>query len=165
MSLQRIIWHWSAGRYAVSGLDRAHYHFVVAGDGQVVPGIHRPEDNINVADGRYAAHTRACNTGSIGLAVAAMLGATERPFYPGPCPITPAQLVALVGLTAEMCRRYGIAVTPRTVLSHAEVQPTLGIAQRGKWDITWLPGMAAPNDPVAVGNVLRAQVLHAMKGA
>ncbi len=26
-------------------------------------------------------------------------------------------------------------------LSHAEVQPTLGIRQNAKWDISWLPGM------------------------
>lgn len=56
-------------------------------------------------------------------------------------------------------------MTRRTVLSHAEVQPTLGIRQRGKWDIAWLPGMAKPGDPVAVGDRLREQVAAALGGA
>ncbi|MGF7055404.1 hypothetical protein GGC47_004615 [Bosea sp. OAE752] len=37
-------------------------------------------------------------------------------------------------------------MTPKTVLSHAEVQGTLKIAQRGKWDIARLAF-----DPSAVG--------------
>ena len=35
---------------------------------------------------------------------------------------------------------------------------TLGIVQRWKWDITWLPGMDQPGDPIAVGNRLREMV-------
>lgn len=163
--LTRIIWHWTAGRPVVSDLDRLHYHFIIAGDGQVVNGNYRPEDNISASDGRYAAHTRDCNTGAIGIALAGMGGAKDRPFTPGPWPITEAQIAVMIGLTAELCRRYGIDVTPRTVLSHAEVQPTLGIAQAGKWDVAWLPGMTAPGDPVGIGNILRNRVLHQMKGA
>lgn len=163
--LSRIVWHWTAGRNVVSDLDRLHYHFIVAGDGSVVPGKFKPEDNVNTADGTYAAHTLNCNTGAIGLSVAGMGDARERPFSSGAWPITEAQIAVLVGLTADLCRRYSIDVTPRTVLSHAEVQPTLGIAQRGKWDIAWLPGMAVPGDPVGIGNILRSRVLHQMKGA
>jgi len=48
------------------------------------------------------------------------------------------------------------------VLTHAEVQPTLGVRQRGKWDITWLPGMEAPGDPIDVGDVLRAKISAAL---
>jgi hypothetical protein len=32
-----------------------------------------------------------------------------------------------------------VPVTPKTVLSHAEVQANLGIKQKGKWDIAILP--------------------------
>ena len=53
---------------------------------------------------------------------------------------------------------YGVKVTPETVLTHAEVQPTLGITQRAKWDITWLPGMEKPQDPREVGDILRAKI-------
>ncbi|MFN7881706.1 MAG: hypothetical protein ACK5PF_01635, partial [bacterium] len=52
--------------------------------------------------------------------------------------------------------------TRETVLTHAEVEPTLKIKQRGKWDITWLPDMKAPGDPVTVGDNLRAQITAAM---
>jgi hypothetical protein len=111
--------------------------------------------------GQYAAHTLNCNTGSIGVAVAAMAGAVERPFNPGKAPITPAQVEGLVKLVRDLCRGYGIPVTRETVLSHAEVQPTLGIKQRGKWDIAWLPGMDAPGDPVKVGDHLRGLIAAA----
>lgn len=161
--LFRVIWHWTAGTHVVSGIDRSHYHFIISGDGTVVHGAHPPEANISTSDGSYAAHTRNCNTGSIGVAVAGMHGARERPFDPGAYPIRPAQIDALVGLTADLCRRYAIPVTPRTVMSHAEVEPTLGVAQAGKWDIAWLPGMAAPQDPIAIGNILRGRVLAHMK--
>jgi N-acetyl-anhydromuramyl-L-alanine amidase AmpD len=159
--LVRVILHWTAGTHVVSSLDRKHYHYIIGGDGATVDGIHKPEDNRSTADGHYAAHTRACNTGSIGIAVAGMHGATERPFNAGGFPIRDIQVDALVRLTSRVCRRYGIPVTPRTVLTHAEVQPTLGIAQSGKWDVRWLPGMNAAGDAIAVGNILRNRIAGA----
>jgi N-acetyl-anhydromuramyl-L-alanine amidase AmpD len=156
--LVRVILHWTAGTHVVSSLDRKHYHYIIGGDGATVDGIHKPEDNRSTADGHYAAHTRGCNTGSIGIAVAGMHGATERPFNAGGFPIRDIQVDALVRLTADVCRRYGIPITPRTVLTHAEVQPTLGVKQAGKIDIMWLPGMASMQDPVAVGNILRGKI-------
>lgn len=158
--MQRIIIHWSAGAHTVSALDRQHYHYIVDDDGDVHAGIHPPEANRGpLASGRYAAHTLNCNTGSIGVAFAAMAGAVERPFGAGRYPITPAQVDAMAALCAELCRQYDIPVSRKTVLTHAEVQPTLGITQRGKWDVTWLPGMSGPGAPVAVGDMLRARIL------
>lgn len=157
--MKRIIWHWSAGAHKASDLDRKHYHFIIEGDGRVVEGTHKPEDNEDTRDGNYAAHTLNANTGAIGVAVAAMAGALERPFNAGKSPITTAQAESLVALTSALCRAYNIPVTRATVLSHAEVQPTLGIKQRGKWDIAWLPGMPSVGDPVAVGDRLRALVI------
>jgi hypothetical protein len=156
--MKRIIWHWSAGAHTPSDLDKQHYHFIIDGAGKVHPGKFAPEANEKPQKGKYAAHTLNCNTGSIGIAVAAMAGAVERPFNAGSHPITPAQVDALVTLSRKLGAQYGIPVTPETMLSHAEVQPVLGIKQRGKWDIAWLPGMAIPGDPVAVGNKLRARV-------
>jgi N-acetyl-anhydromuramyl-L-alanine amidase AmpD len=156
--LRRIIFHWTAGTHVVSSVDRRHYHFIIAGDGSTVDGIHKPEDNISTADGHYAAHTRSLNTGSIGVAVAGMNGAKERPFSAGGFPMREIQIDALVRLLAHLCAKYRIPVTPQTVLSHAEVQPTLGITQAGKWDVMWLPGMNATQDPVAIGNIIRARV-------
>lgn len=150
--------HWDAGSHEVSQSSREHYHEIVAGDGERVLGVLRPEANENTSDGQYVPHTRALNTGSIGLAMAAMRGAMERPFSPGSHPITPVQLEVFCEMVAEYAVTYGIPNTRRTILTHAEVQPTLGIWQRGKWDITWLPGLSRPIDPVEAGDRLRAMI-------
>jgi hypothetical protein len=155
MTLTRIHLHWTAGGHKATATDRNHYHFIVEGDGTEVDGAFAPEDNLVIGDGEYAAHTLNANTAAIGVAVAAMRGAKERPFNPGPSPITPQQLDAFVRLCARLCVRYGISVTRWSVLTHAEVQTTLGIQQRGKWDITWLPGMDQPGTPIEVGDRLR----------
>lgn len=160
-----IVFHWTAGGPKASAIDRLHYHYMVQGDGTVIPGDHPPEDNLNTRDGDYAAHTLNANTGRIGVALCGMMGAVERPFKAGAAPINWTQINALCGLLADLCRRYDIPVTRQTVLSHAEVQPTLGIPQRGKWDVAWLPGMTAVQDPVAIGDRIRADVLKLMKGA
>jgi N-acetyl-anhydromuramyl-L-alanine amidase AmpD len=164
--MNRIVWHWTGGAHKANASDKRHYHFIIEGDGTVVSGNHPPEANATIRNPQngntYAAHTRGLNTGSIGIAIAAMRGATERPFSAGPSPITPAQVDALVALTARLCGQYAIPVQRDTVLSHAEVQPTLKVGQRGKWDITWLPNMARVGDPVAVGDGLRDRVIDAL---
>jgi N-acetyl-anhydromuramyl-L-alanine amidase AmpD len=165
--MKRIILHWSAGGHTATATDKRHYHFIVEGSGKIVTGDHPPQANAHIANPKdgstYAAHTAGTNTGSIGVAVAAMRGAVERPFNAGPSPITPAQVDALVALVARLCKQHGIPVTRQTVLTHAEVQPTLGIKQRGKWDITWLPNMTGPIDPIALGDMLRTRVQEAMR--
>jgi hypothetical protein len=160
--VKRIVIHWTAGAHLSTATDREHYHVLIEGDGKVVHGRRAPEANRSTSDGDYAAHTRALNTGSIGVAVCAMRQAREHPFYAGPDPITTAQEKALVRACADLCDTYGIPVTRQTVLTHAEVQPTLGVWQRGKWDITWLPNMDAPGDPIAVGDQLRSAMVRAM---
>lgn len=157
--MKRIHWHWTAGGYTPNAIEKKHYHFLVTGDGTIEEGDLAPEANRTTSDGIYAAHTRAANTGAIGVAVCAMLNARERPFLTGPCPITAAQVDALIALSADLCETYGIPVTDKTTLTHAEVQTNLGIAQRGKWDINWLPGMTEPvSDPRVTGRNLRARL-------
>lgn len=163
MNIKRIIWHWTAGTNSVSSLDRQHYHEIIDGRGDIYKGARTPEDNINISDGKYAAHTLNCNTGAIGLAVAGMHGARERPFSWGPYPINEVQIDKLVERTAYYCDRYGIPVSRETVLSHAEVQPTLGIKQNGKWDIMVLPGMDKAVSPLVVGDILRDKVEKRMR--
>jgi hypothetical protein len=87
-----------------------------------------------------------------------MVGAVERPFSSGQAPITKEQVDALVALTARLAAQYDIPVTRETVLTHAEVQTTLGVKQRNKWDIMWLPGMTGPDNPVVVGDKLRGLI-------
>jgi hypothetical protein len=156
--LTRIILHWTGGGPKASVLDKRHYHFMAEGDGRIVRGDLPPEENISTADEIYGAHTRALNTGSIGFAFCGMAAAQPSPLFLGSHPLNDVQLQAGLDHVAGLCRRYGIPVTRRTVLTHAEVQPTLGIAQRGKWDIRWLPGMTAIGDAVAIGDRLRARI-------
>ena len=155
MSMKRIVMHWTAGGHKANSTDRMHYHFMVEGDGNIVTGDHPVSDNESTADGNYAAHTGRLNTGSIGVSFCAMAGAQESPFNPGAYPITEAQVEAMCDLVADLAGEYDIPITRETVLTHAEVQPTLGVAQSGKWDVTVLPGMTAPGNPVEVGDRLR----------
>jgi hypothetical protein len=156
--VKRIIMHWSAGAATNQNDDKDHYHRITTREGKRVFGNFRPEANLRPQPGKYAAHTLNLNTASIGHAMDAMRNAQERPFDHGPEPITKIQLDEFARWIAEDCRLYRIPVTRETVLSHAEVQPTLKVAQRGKWDICWLPGMDKPGDPVAVGDVIRDMV-------
>lgn len=162
--MKRIIIHWTGGSNSVSDIDRKHYHFIVDGNGEVHNGDLKPEANNDCTDGNYAAHTRRCNTGSIGVALAGMHGAKEVPFDAGNYPINYLQLETMADLCADLCETYGIKVTPKTVLTHAEVEPTLGIKQRGKWDICWLPDMdERVGDAIEVGNRLRRMIADNLK--
>ena len=157
--MKRLHWHWTAGAPGINPKESDSYNFVITWpDGDVVPCVPVERQIPPLVNGAYAAHTRSANSWAIGIAVDAMAGAKERPFSAGKHPITQKQVDALVALSHRLGKQYGIPITPQTMLSHAEVQPTLGIKQNAKWDIMWLPGMAIPNDPVAVGNKLRAMV-------
>lgn len=156
--MKRIVMHWTAGTGKASATDKKHYHEVVEASGNRVSGDLLPEANLDTSDGKYAAHTRALNTGSVGLSMCGMKGAIERPFKAGQYPLTEVQLKEFTKMVAEYCDTYKIPVTKYTVLTHAEVEPTLKVWQRGKWDIMWLPGMVEPEDPVYVGNKIRRMV-------
>jgi len=156
--MKRIIWHWTAGGHTPNSTDLNAYHEIIDGQGRVHKGNRPISANKAPMQDNYARHTASLNSDSIGLSVAAMVGAVERPFNAGRSPITQAQLEALVKRTAELCVEYNIPVTRQTVLSHAEVPITLNIPQPGKWDITWIPGMNAPRSAVEVGDILRARV-------
>ena len=161
--MKRLIIHWNAGTNEANELDKQHYHFIVDGDGDVVAGKYKPEDNLSTADGKYAAHTLNCNTGSIGVSMAGMLGAIESPFNAGKYPLKEKQLAATVKLVADLCKKYNIPVTDKTVLTHAEVQPNLGITQRGKWDITRIPFKPELVGHKACGDYIRKLVTEEMK--
>ena len=161
--MKRIICHWTAGGSRASQLDRQHYHRLIERDGTVVLGTEEIADNIVTADGDYAAHTLHLNTGSIGVAMCGMGGAVEHPFDAGPVPLTEHQFTVFCALIADLCLEYAIPVTPQTVLTHAEVETTLGVKQRGKWDIAALPWDPRLRGSRVVGDHLRATV-SAMMG-
>lgn len=161
--ISRVIVHWTAGRHRASEVDRSHYHILTEGDGRLVRGV--PTIDKNDASGAragYAAHTLHCNTGSAGVSMCCMALAVESPFSPGPAPMTEVQWNANARVVADLCRRYGIPITDRTVLTHAEVQPNLGIAQKGKWDVTRLAFNPRVVGHRAVGDLLRQQVAALM---
>lgn len=152
--LTRIHFHWTGGNYTPNAVDQKHYHFIIDGDG-VEHDLHDPT--------KVLAHTRDANDSAIGISLAAMVDAVERPFSPGPCPVLERQVAALARLSASLCARYDIPVSRFSTLSHSEVQPTLRIKQRQKWDINWLPGMAAPGDPITVGDRIRVMIARDLK--
>lgn len=137
--IERIVVHWTAGTHAASKLDLSHYHILIEGDGKVVRGTPTIDLNQKPARKGYAAHTLNLNSGSIGVSLCGMGGAVERPFAAGKWPLTREQWSKLPDVLADLCEAYQIPVTPQTVLSHAEVQGTLGVKQRGKWDISKVP--------------------------
>ncbi|MER9248605.1 peptidoglycan recognition family protein [Mesorhizobium sp. M0590] len=162
VAMKRVICHWTAGSHSAGDTDRDAYHILVEGNGRLVRG--RPSIALN--SGRvkpgYAAHTLNCNGGSIGVSLCCMAGAEERPFDAGRYPMTGAQWDAMTAVVAELCKYYRIKVTPKTVLSHAEVESNLGIEQRGKWDFTRLPFDPTISGASACGERLRRDVTAAM---
>lgn len=157
--MDRIICHWTAGTHKATEFDRGHYHILIEADGNLVRGI--PSIKLNEAPTKkgYAAHTLNCNSGSIGVSLCCMGGSVEVPFMPGKYPMTEAQWNRLTSVVAELCRKYGIKVTDRTVLSHAEVQHNLSIPQKGKWDYTVLAFDQSVKGARACGDKLRAEIL------
>lgn len=156
--MARIHVHWTAGAHKANATDKKHYHILVEGDGTPVKGT--PSIKLNEAPAKpgSAAHTLNANSGAIGIAMCCMRNAVERPFDPGPSPMTKVQWDATVRAVSELAVCYGIAPTPQTVLTHAEVQPNLGIAQRGKWDVAILAFDQSYNTAKKVGDRLRAEV-------
>lgn len=157
--MERIICHWTAGAHKASEFDRGHYHILIEDDGKLIRGIPSIKLNEAPAKAGYAAHTLNCNTGSIGVSLCCMGGSHESPFDPGKYPMTAKQFETLSTVVAELCRRYGIKITDKTVLSHAEVQGNLGIQQRGKWDFTRLAFDLSVKGARACGDKLRAAAL------
>ena len=62
-------------------------------------------------------------------------------------------------LVRKLAKAYQIPVTLSTVLSHAEVQTTLGIKQNGKIDISFgIPGKPELKSARACGDYIRSLV-------
>jgi len=163
VKMQRIVFHWTAGGNNVSEIDREHYHIIIAGDGHLVRGDHDISDNVRTGDGDYAAHTLGCNTGAIGVSLAGMAGAVEVPFDAGKFPINIHQFDVAAHVGADLCKFYNIKPDRQHALSHAEVQTTLGIRQRGKWDIARLPWDKSVVGAHVVGDMLRSKIVEYME--
>lgn len=157
--LKRIHLHWTAGADGIIPVEKDSYNFIIDRKGNTWSGLHSPESQIPpLVKGKYAAHTLNANSNAIGVAMDAMAGAIEVPFDAGKYPITAIQVEATCKLVAQLCQKYGIEVTRKTVLTHAEVERTLGIKQNNKWDIMWLPHLKKPADAIVVGDYLRDKI-------
>lgn len=156
--MKGIIWHWTAGTHKANAVDKKPYHIIIEGDGKLIRGDYSIKDNEPPAKADRAHHTLNCNTGYIGTSMAGMKDAKESPFSAGPYPITLVQWQTMSKVLADLCLRYGIPVTESTVLSHAEVEKTLGIKQRNKWDVARLPFDSTLIGAKAIGDEMRKEV-------
>ena len=137
--VKRIILHWSAGRYYPSEFERKYYHYLIDCGGNVTNGIYTPQDNDNCNDGRYAAHTGGGNTGSIGVCLCSMYGFKSSAEV-GDYPITKVQFEAGMKFCAQLCKQYGLEISPSTVMTHYEFgKANPKSTSAGKIDITYIP--------------------------
>lgn len=147
--MNKIIIHWTAGSNTPNGTDRLHYHYLIDGNGNILAGRYKPEDNINCNDGKYAAHCGGGNTGAIGVSMCGMYGFKSSNDV-GKYPLTRVQVEAMFKLCAELCKKYNIPITSQTIMTHHE----FGVSHPkttsfGKIDIIYLP----PFPQVAVDNI------------
>jgi hypothetical protein len=165
--MERIHIHWTGGAYDANAKDKKSYHILVQGDGTLLRGDRPINANAKGSGLTPASHTLNANTGAIGVSMCCMggKGVTENPFAAGKFPLKPAQWDKMVEVVAELARRYSIPVTSKTILTHAEVQPNLGIKQKNKWDITRVAFDTKLVGHEAVGNKIRKEVAAKLDGS
>lgn len=157
-AMRRVHLHWTAGAYGANGLDLNSYHLLVDGTPKLVRGRWPISANVNCPRGAYAAHTLSANPGAIGVSICCMGGPGVTMANHGAWPMKREQWEMAVRAVADLCRFYAIPVTDKTVLTHAEVQPNLGIRQNGKWDIAILSFDRSFDTARKVGDRLRREV-------
>ena len=163
--LYRIHWHWTASTYMVTPKMLSHYNAVFDINGKYYPSVDPTEQ------ARYShindvgvSHTRMANTHAIGLAVAAC-GLRKANWHNntvtiGKYPMSWKQIDAMLKRTAYYCKKFDIRVSKWTTLTHAEIQPTLGIKQNGKWDIRCFPDDKRLWGAVEAGDYLRKRMVE-----
>lgn len=166
MQFNGIIMHHTGGAYFANATDLAAYHSITQGDGTTVKGKHPYSANAvgkRLEKGAYAPHTLNLNSGKIGKAIACMAdGDWNYPRASSYFP-RPAQVDAFLMDVAKDAKFYNIPITPRTVLTHAEVEITLGVNQRNKWDFDYDPyGTLETRDPLAIGEMMRDTIRRFM---
>ena len=138
-------------------MKKKYYHYLIDKDGNVHNGNFPPEANLKCTKSNYAMHTGGGNTGAIGVAMCAMCGFKSK-YQVGEYPITPKQFEATMSFCAELCAKYNIEISPKTVMTHFEFglsHPQTTSA--GKIDIVYLPpySWVAQND---IGAFIRSKI-------
>lgn len=137
--MKKVIIHWTGGTNQPCQTDLTHYHYIINGDGKKFVGKYKPKDNLNCNDGKYARHCGGGNTSAIGVSMCGMYGFKSAQNI-GKYPLTKKQCEATFKLVAELCKKYNIAITPTTVLTHYEFgQAHIKTSSYGKIDIIYLP--------------------------
>lgn len=156
--LNKITYHWTAGRNKPSPHELECYHFLIDTDGNIYKGKHVPEDNLNCNHGKYAAHCGGGNTGNIGIAFCGCYVPNGIPVKNSQFPLTRVQLEKGFALGAVLCKKYGIKISKNTVFTHYEFgikHPNTSSA--GKIDITYLHPFPAENK-MTCGDFIRNKV-------
>ena len=137
--MKRIILHWTAGGPVPTNYEKEHYHYLVDSLGKIHLGKFKPNANEVCRKGMYAMHTGGGNTGSIGVAMCAMLRFKDKNNQ-GNFPITKIQFEATMKLCAKLAKDYKIIITSETVMTHYEFgQKHPETTSFGKIDIIFLP--------------------------
>lgn len=168
MTYNRITDHHTGGPYTPTPKDLQSYPICIDGDGQPHQGIHPLDANSagrKLVAGAYYPHTWKLNSGNFGIAICCMgnaqwgdpRGSTR--FFP-----LNRQVDALIVENAKWCVEFRIEVTGRTVLSHAEVEPVLGVKQKQKWDYDYQIRNTPGRDPVSIFDEIRQEVRNSLKG-
>lgn len=157
-----VVWHWTAGANGIIELERKAYNFLTDTSGRIYDGEATIAEQVNYdwRKGIGASHTKSMNTGWVGISQDAMAGAKESPLNWGSHPITWEGIDAMLEQTMDVCEEYNIPISKWTTLSHAEVQETLGVKQRWKWDYKVLPGDTRSRNAVEVGDILRKRMVE-----
>lgn len=137
--MKRLIIHWTAGGYVPTSYEKERYHYLVDSMGKIHLGKFKPEANLTCRQGMYAMHTGGGNTGSIGVSMCSMEGFRSKANQ-GDFPFTKMQFEATMKLCAELAKKYGIEVSPDTVMTHYEFgQKHPKTTSYGKIDIVFIP--------------------------
>lgn len=162
--INRVHWHWTGGNHIPSDFDRRAYNELFDNMGNLYDGGSPAQQQAFYQPGRVGvSHTLNGNSNAIGLAIAAMGNASERggKVEAGRFPVTWDAIDGMLERTAEHCRAFDIKVSPWTTLTHAEVQPNIGIRQNNKWDIRVLPdNLTTLIDARRAGDVLRKRMVE-----
>jgi N-acetyl-anhydromuramyl-L-alanine amidase AmpD len=159
---QRIILHWTGGSYTPNAVDRASYHYLIDGNGEVHAAVPVERNMVSPAPPDRANHTLNFNTGSVGVAFCAMGGKEVREKGPyGKWPLKRAQVIAGCTFVAELLDTWRMPCTVDTVFTHAEAQRIHGVKQNNKWDIDVFPWSPHLN-PRECGSMLRDWIADAM---
>ena len=147
--IKGIICHWTGGLYNPNSTDKQHYHYLINGEGKVIEGKYKPEDNLDCSDGKYAAHCGGGNTGRIGIALCGM--------WSKEVPIKRVQLEAMCKLIAQLCIKYDLAINTDTIMTHSEFGAKFpNSSSFGKIDIDKLPCIAL-YDRRSISNWIRSK--------